>query len=83
MASYRKVHRKNVVPYDPQTNYTNVVRLEEKNFCILDIDLPRGTFITLSGGDLIEVLRQEGRDRVLRVVTLEALAAEGYEVEPA
>lgn len=83
MASYRKVQRKNVVPYESQTNYANVMRLEGKNFCILDIDLPRGTFITLSEGDLIEVLRQEGRDRVLRVVTLDGLAAEGYEVEPA
>ena len=82
MASYRKVQRKNIVAFDPERNYSNVLRSDGKSFCILDLDLLQGTFITLNAGDMVEVLPQQGRDRILRRVTLQALADEGYEVEP-
>lgn len=81
MANYRKVQRKNVVAFDPERNYSNVLRMEEKSFCILDVELSQGTFIVLNAGDLVEVLPQQGRDRILRRVTLQSLADEGYEVE--
>ena len=81
MANYRKVQRKNVVAFDPERNYSNVLRMEEKSFCILDVELSQGTFIVLNAGDLVEVLPQQGRDRFLRRVTLQSLADEGYEVE--
>lgn len=81
MANYRKVQRKEVVAYDPLRNYANVLKMDDKNFCILDPDLPQGTFITLQANDLVEVLRQQGRDRILRRVTLQTLNDEGFEVE--
>jgi len=82
MPRYRKTQNKDIVAYDGATNYSNVLRDDGKSYCILDPDLPRGAFVLLNPGDLIEVLQQQGRDRVLRVVSHETLTAEGFEVVP-
>lgn len=88
MANYRKVQRKEVVAYDPLRNYANVLKMDDKNFCILDPDLPQGTFITLANlkrksekGKYNHALAVKAFENLMNFASMKYSREEGYSRE--